>query len=418
MAKYRISHFFTVILFLIFPQQLAAKNYKTEAVAADIYSIQVLNNGQWDSYPIININTADQIYIDFDKVSDDLLAKLRYKIVYCNADWTVNKNLSEMDYMQGFDDNLIDDYSTSFNTTVSYTHYSLKVPNEEVRLKLSGNYVVLIYDESIGEDEILLTACFSVLDNKINILPKVSPITDIDANDKHHQVSFDLKYNFPIRDTQNDLQVFVRQNNRLDNERKNLKPTYTLSSALRYEHNRNLIFEAGNEYNRFDISSRRSNGINVANIDYRPPYYYMYITPSQIKANPSYSYDQDQNGRVIYRTLDAENVNIEGDYFYTCFTLKADDPLPDDVYINGAFTNNIFSDKYKMIYDSENREYNLALFIKQGIYNYQYLTDKGKNVNGNFHETENEYTISVYYRPSGQRYDSLIGFSLFRSREK
>ena len=407
------------VLFMIFSQQIVAKNYKTEALVDEIHSIQVLNSGQWNSYPIINLNTSDQIYIDFDKVSDDLLTRMRYKIVYCNADWTINRNLSEMEYLEGFNDNVIDDYAASFNTTVSYTHYSLKIPNNEVNLKLSGNYTVLVYDENEDEDEILLTACFSVLDSKVNIVPKVSSITDIDANDKNQQVSFELKYNFPIRDPQNDLKVSVRQNNRLDNKRKDIKPTYIQSSVLRYEHNRNLIFAAGNEYNRFDISSRRSNGMNVARIDYRRPFYYMYVIPSLIKTKPSYSYDQDQNGRVIYRNLDADDINIEGDYFYTYFTLQADDPLPNDVYINGAFTNNTFSEKYKMKYDRDNREYNLTLLLKQGIYNYQYLTNGStEDITGNFHETENEYTVYVYYRPSGQLYDSFIGFSLFQSRAK
>lgn len=412
----------TVFLLFFATQYVVAKNYLTQTFSSDIHSIEVLANGQWNSYPVIGLNSADQIHIDFDELSDDL-SNLRYKLIYCNSDWTENKTLSEIDYLDGYNDNLIDDYATSYTTNVSYVHYSLKIPNEEVRPKLSGNYAVVIYDEDRGEDEILLTACFSVLDQKLAIAPKVSTITDIDANDKHHQVSFDLKYNFAIRDVQNDLKVSVRQNNRIDSERINIKPTYIQPSVLRYEHNKNLIFEGGNEYYRFDISSYRTNGMNVRHIQYVRPNYHIYITPNQVRGNPSYSYDQDQNGRVIYRVLDSENVNIEGDYVYTHFTLQAERPLPNDVYLNGAFTNNLFSEKYKMQYNEEDQEYNLTLLLKQGIYNYQFLTNNGNGfstspIDGSFYETENEYSIYVYYRPQGQRYDSLIGFVQFQSREK
>lgn len=418
-----IRYYLFLLSFFVFVQQSVAQSYRTQAFSEDIHSIEVLNNEQWDSYSVMDLNSADQISIDFDLVSEDLLARLRYKLIYCNADWTENNSLSHLDYLEGYDDNLIDDYATSFNTTMSYTHYGLRIPNEDVRPKISGNYVVLIYDEDLGEDNVLLTACFSVVDRKISVAPKVSSITDIDANNKHQQVSFDLKYDFVIRDIQNDLKVFVRQNNRLDNERQNIKPTHIQPSTLRYEHNRNLIFEAGNEYRRFDISSYRTNGMNVAHIDYVRPYYNMYVIPSQVKVKPSYSYDQDQNGRVVYRNLDADNVKVEGDYFYTHFTLQADDPLPQAVYVNGAFSNNTFSEKYIMMYDDESREYHLTLLLKQGIYNYQYLTntDKGfstETISGNFYETENEYAIYVYYRPAGQRYDSLIGFTRFQSRGK
>lgn len=421
MVRYRIFTFAT--LFIICATQLIGQNYKTEAISDEIHSIQVLKNGDWNSYPIITLNSSDQIHFSFDKVSDELLSRLRYKLIYCNADWTENSNLLEMDFLQGFNDNPIEDYATSFNTTVSYTNYAVRIPNEEVSLKLSGNYAIVVYDEDMGEDEVLLTACFSVLDKQVTLAPQVSTITDIDANDKHHQLSFDLKYNFPIRDVKNDLKVFVRQNNRLDNERRNVQPTYTMPSQLKYAHNKDLIFEAGNEYHRFDVSSHRSNGMNVAHIEYKRPYYHMFLSLDKVHFNGSYSYDQDQNGRVIYRNLDSDNVDTEGDYFYVHFILQADMPFQDDVYLNGAFTNNEFSEKYKMHYDVERKEYQQTLLLKQGIYNYQYLVDKRthfstEEIDGNFYETENEYSIYVYYRPPGQRYDSMIGFTSLQSRAK
>lgn len=400
-----------------------AQIYKTEPLDESIHSIKVLTNNDWQSYPIIRDSQSDYIYISFDQLSNESPARLRYRIIYCNADWSKNNELSSIEYLEGFDDNLIEDYRSSVNTTVNYTHYRLQIPNENVSLKLSGNYIIEVYDEADIEQTTLLTAGFSVLDNLVQIAPQVSTITDIDSNNEHHQVSFDLTYKMSLRNVKEDLKVFVRQNNRLDNERKNIQPNYIMPSKLRYTHNKDLIFEAGNEYHRFDMSSYRHNGKNVAHIVYRRPNYHMYIVPNRVNKNGSYSYDQDQNGRVIYRNSDTDNADTEGDYFYTYITLHSSEKFPFDIYVNGDFTYNRFTNMYRMKYDEENSEYNLTLLLKQGIYNYQLLTKNNntyttREIDGNFYETENEYSIYVYYRPAGQRYDSFVGFSNFQSRTK
>lgn len=419
-CKYIIAILFC---FWIFPYTNSfAQIYKTEPLSHEIQSIEVKANGDWNSYPIIDLDSSDKIQISFDQISEDLSSTLKYKILACNADWSINKDLSNIEYLNGFDENVINDYQTSINTTVPYTHYNIQIPNKDLSLKLSGNYVVLVYDES-DEDNILLSACFSILDKKTTIKPEISAITDIDANNKHHQLSFELEYKIPLRDVKNDLKVFVRQNNRLDNQRNNILPNYIMPSKLRYTGNKALIFDAGNEYKRFDMSSFRSNGKNVAHIKYVNPVYHMYIAPTKLMTEGSYIYDQDQNGRVIYRTLDGDDVATEGDYFETHFSLHADEPLKEDIYLNGAFTYNTFDDKYRMTYDEDNKEYSLSLLLKQGIYNYQFLSkDDGEyttsQIAGSYYETENEYSIFVYYKPAGQKYDALVGFINIQSREK
>lgn len=351
-----------------------------------------------------------------------LFNRLRYKVLFCNADWTPNRNISDVEYLDGFNDNPIDDYTSSINTTINYTHFNLDIPNRDIDLKLSGNYLVAIYEED-NPDKILLTACFSVLEPKSSIMAQVSSVTDIDANKQHQQVSFSVQHQLQMRDPITELKIFVRQNNRLDSERKNLKPSMITPNKVSYEHIRDLIFEAGNEYRRFETSSYRANGLNIAHIEYQRPYYLMQVATDEVKKGKTYSYDQDQNGQYIIRNRDSNDSNIEGDYFLTHFTLAMNEPLLNNIYVNGDFTDNTFDEKYLMKYDYDARTYNQTLLLKQGLYNYQYLTHINGNystsqVEGNYYNTENRYDILVYYRPVGQRYDSLIGLSTIHSREK
>ena len=400
-----------------------AQPYRTQAISPEIYTIQVNTNGNPAINPILKLGGGDYIHISFDRLSDDSFNRLRYRIIHCNASWNPSTGISEIDYLDGFNNNLIDDYDPSVNTTVDYTHFELKIPNRDAGVKLSGNYTVEVYEEDCP-DEVLLTACFSAVDPLVSIGATVNTNTDIDFNRHHQQLSFTIHHQqLNIRDPKNELFVFVQQNNRLDTERSKILPTYINPGKIIYEHNKNLIFEAGNEYRRFETSSYRFNGMNVAHVTYNRPGYTMDIVTDRIKANRTYSYDQDQNGRFFIRSNETDYPKTEADYFTTNFTLAVDQPLNTDVYINGNFTDNTFTDKYKMKYDEENKLYHISLLLKQGLYNYQYLTREGNNfstgkIEGNFFEAENEYSIYVYHRPTGQRYDSLIGVQTIRSREK
>jgi len=380
-------------------------------------------NGNWSQNPVVKLNGNDKIHVSFDRISENSFNRLRYRIIHCDAYWKKSTSISEIDYLDGFNDNLIDEYNPSINTTVEYTHFSLEISNRDVRIKLSGNYVVEVYDED-EPDTALLTACFSVYDPQLSVAATASSSTDIDTNRNHQQLSFTLHHQgMNIRDPFTELIVFAQQNNRLDNERVKIKPTYVNPGKLIYEHNKELIFEAGNEYRRFETASYRYNGMNVEHIEYTRPGYTMSIVTDKVRADRGYSYDQDQNGRYIIRTSESENSDTEADYFTTNFTLEMERPLNDDIFINGNFTDNSFSDKYKMQYDFENKVYRLSLLLKQGMYNYQYLTKTQDRyltakIEGNYYETENEYAVYVYYRPTGQRYDSLIGVQNILSREK
>jgi hypothetical protein len=78
---------------------------------------------------------------------------------------------------------------------------------------------------------------------------------------------------------------------------------------------------------------------------------------------------------------------------------------------------------FKMQYSPEAQAYYLDAFLKQGYYNYIYvLLNRDTNeidpegVEGNWHETGNQYTILVYYRPFGERYDRLVSTQTIDSR--
>lgn len=378
----------------------------------NLKSIQVKVNGEWGKQPVMMLGGRNFVEISFDDLQHNYV-RYTYSITHCNADWK-QSDLLHSEYMTGFEDNRIEDYDQSLNTEMEYNHYSFTLPNEDVKLLVSGNYIVNIFED--GEDEPVARACFSILEPHVGIAMSVTNNTDIDTYQSHQQLSFSINYNgFPVRNAIDELIPVVRQNNRWDNAVFNLKPKFMRVNEMIYEHDRNLIFEAGNEYRRFEILDRHVPTMRVDNMRYDGDYYHANLMVDEQRT--AYLYDKDQDGRYYVRNGNNIDNDTESDYYFTHFRLEMPQIPGGDLYINGDLTNNRFAPEYKMEYDLMEHAYQIVLPLKQGSYNYQYLfVHDGEEVGhtpqseGSFHQTENEYSVYVYNRPFGSRYDKLVGF--------
>jgi len=402
-------------LFLLKGLLVQAQVYRSGSHSEQIRTLTVYPDGEWSAFPVLKMGSNNHIEISFDELSHNY-KRYAYRIIHCNSDWK-RSDMNELEYLDGFSENDIEKYEQSVSTFTPYTHYKFSIPNGGVQLKLSGNYAVEVYDKD-SPGEILLTACFMVLEDKMQIDATVTATTDIDFEQTHQQLSFNLKpLGLAIQQPLNDLHVVVTQNRRNDNDVKGITPMQVSSDVIRYEHNKDLIFNGGNEYRRFEITSTKYNGLGVNKIEYFKPFYNAELMESETRLK-GYTYDKDQNGRFLIHSLETENDTIGSDYFLVHFSLPKENPIIDGtIYLSGELVNNQLDENSKMIYSFERKAYEKTLLLKQGAYNYQYLfkptkgnSASSQRIEGSYWETENEYQIFVYYRPAGERYDRLIGF--------
>ena len=386
-----------------------------EILDRQLHTLQVVVNDDPLLPPIMNLGGGNHLEIGFDEFSHEYHRYI-YKVEHCNADWSPSTEIFESDYMNGFNGEPIEDYEKSFNTTVLYTHYSLRIPNENISLKLSGNYKLTVYNDEGDEPVPVLTACFSLVEPGVGIGATVSTNTDIDFNKPHQQVDFSVNYGLvKVIDPHRELKTVVMQNRRWDNCVVNPKPNIQAANKIEFTHNRQLIFPAGNEYHKFEILDVHIPTLNVDRMEWFDPYYHATLYPNQTARN--YLYDEDQNGAFIIRNSDDEDVATTCDYVFTHFTLKSPQLPGGEVYLNGEWTYNRFIPEYRMTYNRETQAYEATALLKQGYYNYNYLfvpdgetQGNSGRTDGNFYETENEYIILVYHRPNGGRYDKLVGY--------
>lgn len=412
--KQKYTYFYAFVLLLGVANVCRAQSNKVYDPM--IHTLQTIVNDDWLRDDVLTLGTDDWVTISFDHFTHDY-HRFIYKIVHCDADWTPSA-LFEVDYMDGFNGQPIDDYENSLNTTFLYTHYRLHLPNDDIQFKVSGNYRVEIYldeDDYVSDDSSpVAVACFRVVEPRMALRVSVTGNTDIDTNLSHQQVSFMLNYTSnEVMDPTTEIKPYVYQNNRTDNQVSIVKPTYVSPGHLEYTHNQALIFPAGNEYRRFEVINMHYATQGVDRMSYFAPYYHATLFADIPRRN--YSFDMDHDGRYLIRYNLAENTNVEADYLFVHFTLDMPRRSGGNFYLTGEFSYNDFTPEYEMVYNEAEQVYEASVLLKQGAYDFMYLWVPDGSVvghtgpaEGNFYEAENEYQVYIYHRPFGGRYDRLV----------
>ncbi len=401
-------------LFLLCALTTAARDTSTTIFNPQFKSLQIIDSTNLLGQPVIMPgNAMSKIVISFDELAEDNRF-LRYRLIHCDSDWRPSQSVSELDYLDGFNEGQVVDYALSDKSLTHYVNYRITLPNEEMRPLLSGNYIVEVYDEE-RPSETLLQARFMVSEATAGIAVNVSSRTDVDYNSRHQQISVKVNLeNAHVDNPYNDLKLVVLQNGRVSDPHILTHPLQITQDIATYEHQKELIFPAGNEYRRFDLANIRYPGMGVERIDYIDPYYNVMLKVDSPRNNEGYVYDQTQNGRYFPAEIYSTEPEIDADYVLTFFTLKMP-RLTEDVYLDGDLVLRKRDSDARMIYDENLGAYIKTLLLKQGMYNYQYVTESGLNpIEGDKYETKNEYLILLYYCPPDARYDRLIGSAVIR----
>lgn len=393
--------------------QALADDTATRIADPSFRSLKVQVADDFFAPPVIELGGDRQITVTFDRMREDR-DFLRYRLVHCNADWTPSM-LVESEYLDSFNDIPIDDYAFSNNTFIHFTNYRIAFPNENVNPLVSGNYLLQVYDESEPEN-VLLQARFGVCEPVMEISGSADAHTDRGVNSDWQQLTLNVDATQAgVRDLYNDVIVTVEQNIMPDGVVTLRHPQRVEGTQLKYEHLQPLIFRAGNEYHRFETVRADYPGLNVDSVKYVGPGYHAWLRPDRPMRERQYAYDQTQNGRFIVREYNASDSDLGADYVTVHFTLQMPQLIDAEVYIDGELSQGAPGERFRMSYDRDSQAYRAEVPLKQGSYNYRYLVvdPKGERdpyfIDGDKHETRNQYTVKTYHRHPGSRYDRLVG---------
>lgn len=381
-----------------------------------IKSITLHKYGFELSDAIIGLNTDEKLLLGFDDLDDARVKDYKFRIKHYNGNWTPS-DLIPSEYLDGFPFDEITDAFFSLNTTTPYIHYELVFPTDYLRITKSGNYMITVF-EDFDEESIVLERRFKVIDYKVEIVASVKPPLSLKYKFNKQEIGFSISLaKSYIQNPAQNLKIFIQQNGRIDNIITDIKPVRNNGNELDYHFNNKSIFDGGNEFRLIDIKSFKYKSAQIQDIDYFSDGYHILLWEDESRGNKDYVFSDDINGRKLIRTENESNSSTEADYAWIKFTLQSTDYLINrKIYVIGELTNWTFNEQSQLQFNPESNKYELKLFLKQGYYNYQYIVNDDVNtadisiIEGNHYETNNEYSIFVYYREPGTLYDQLIGF--------
>ena len=415
-----------IIILLAFVIDVSAQNltsYSDKNYKEEVRTVLLHPKGADLEKPVIYMyNMKEKLHLQFDVLVDDA-PYLYYTFIHCDNKWQPS-DLQKNDYIKGFFQDEIDQFTFSLNTFMNYVHYDLVFPKPDMMPKISGNYLLVVTGED--PDDIYFTRRFYVVEDKAKIAASIPRYPfDLSLGTNKQEVVLDVYYKdiFNSRAEQYS-NVTIQQNGRWDNAVFGLKPSYVYPEKLTYTNNVKTVFESGNQFLRINTSSF-TNLPEKTKIVYRDEDLYVVTLHEDAKRNViHYSEDEDLFGeKYIYLERNSMDAAKEGDYAIVDFFLKWPQYMIDrDVFIIGAITDWQLDEKSKMEYDPERRGYKKRLLLKQGYYDYMYAVRDNTTgitsvapVNGDFWETNNKYYIFVYLFDQTENYDKLIGYTMIKS---
>ena len=363
----------------------------------------------------------------FRFIFDDLFmdeANYYYTITHCNYDWSKSQ-LSQIEYLNGLDNQRIINYENSFNTLQNYSHYTINFPNQFTKgFLVSGNYMLTILNNS---QEVVFSRKFVLYEDLVSVPMVVRRARVVKDIDFKHNLEFTISpRNMMLQNPIQNIKIILLKNGIWNTAIKDVKPQFTVGTDLVYRYDRETQFWAGNEFLAFDSKDIRVALNGIRRIDAGSGIYKTYLLTDEARKNKIYTFNPDVNGNFVVRNINTlTNDNLEADYSWVFFSLSAPSNFSkNDIYISGLFNNFALSPEYKMEYNQQNKIYEKAIMIKQGFTSFEYtLADKSGKVDfenaidGNFFQTENDYFCIVYYRANNDRFDRVIGKGVANSFE-
>ena len=418
------------VLLSMTPLLRAQEYYDDERVRLENYvyepqvkTVQLFRSGAESSYPILELNSNEQLFLSFD-VLDGSLGNYDYTFIHCDANWQQSQ-LADLEFMQGMLTDLMQNYEFSRNPRQAYIHYDLAFPNENIQLTQSGNYVLLVRD--LDKDQApVLTMRFMVYEKIVSVAGRVNQANRSEYRFEKQEVDFSLfTADLPIVDPYRNIKVAVLQNNRWDNAIVDLKPRFVKGAELEYNYNKENLFDGGNEFRILDVKNLNYRSLGVQRIAFENDTSRFYMDPSERRSAKSYLFWEDVNGRFFIRNDDRSwDDRIDSDYALVYLTLPVDFPFANtDIFVFGQLSYWTYRPENKMRYNPNRKQYELELYLKQGYYNYQYIAVPNNSnrgdvalIEGNHSAAENEYAVLTYFRGPNDIFDRMVGFEVLNSR--
>ena len=387
------------------------QKYDQKIFTKDFKSLCFKSNSLILGDPCYYLNSANPVTIYFDLLRNHS-ESLQYQLIHCDKDW-MKSNISSMDAIDGFDTDYIENQKISYGPIQQYIHYNFKLPNDHTNFLISGNYIIKIFSEGESNKPVA-TIKFFVSEQSSNINFNIDESSDVEQSKYLQSYELECTYNSSNTiDPFSNIFINIEQNHQSFNQQWLYGPNFIKENKLVFLPSEDQTFNGGNEFRFFDISSFRNGSQFVEKTFFEDTCYKIILKVDQKRSYRQYLEYKDMNGRFFVRTYDNDEADFQSDYGWVEFKLNMRKELSDSIYIYGQLSNWKLDDSFLMKYDSISKMYFNQLLLKQGFYNYIYVSKNSETIStrkieGAHFQTNNEYTVKVYYRDPLEMYDRIM----------
>jgi hypothetical protein len=417
---------FLFILPLIFCLTISWAQNLDKVYDSSIHTVLIHPLGNPLGIPVINLGEQNPLTISFDDFTN------QYQEYYYSVE-LLDKNgrsvaMDPSDYVMGFNQQKITGYKASSVAAQSYFHYQFNYPNENARLKVSGNFILSVY-KNANKTNLVFIKRFFVVESLVNVLANVDEPFDGNISKTHQHLKLKLDISKVPYFQTDQLQIAVWQNYLFNHAQILNSPNFIRGDILEYNNEEQLIFPAGKEARWLDLQSLRLRSDRIEAIESHHNYTKVIVKPDVSRASMAYYNFNDLNGAFVISNSESLEAEVQNDYAFVVFSYVPPERIPfvgQKLYLLSSFTNNDLGKEAEMVFDPKLGYYQKTILLKQGYYSYNYVLrdkelpnykDDFTETEGNHWETENNYTVMVYYRAPGTRYDQIIGFLTLNSKQ-
>ncbi|MCC5926288.1 MAG: DUF5103 domain-containing protein [Bacteroidetes bacterium] len=378
----------------------------------NVRSLQLFRNSESNA-PIIRLNSSERLTLRFDDLSRES-SMFRVEITHHNRDWSLSNVIPNL-YLRGFMQDFIHGGQVGRFQNPSWHAYEYTFPNEQMGIRISGNFMLHVYRQETNEH--LFSLPFLVHEaTDGDLTTSYEELYNLDSRYmRHHQLFARFTYDDPHILPQNDLSIYFVQNQFWSLAREADQQDFSEQGVARMYLSRSEAFIGTFEFMHLNLSQIDQYSLQIT--DFRDGQRIPQVTLQRDIVNLGIAPSNRNSVRFT-----APSRRFDARYALVRFQLEVPDRerTDDAIYVVGGFNNWGISPQNRMQWSASEGLYTGQVVVKEGNYAYKYVTSNGRRVNltrldASFASTRQEYHTLVYLRDQALQADRLVAVNRFFS---
>jgi len=396
-----------------FGQQGVAVAY----TAPHIGSVRLHPQGSPLSGPFMELNGDAPLVLKFDDLSGDW-PDYEWTLVHCTADWGAFSDLTDWDFLEGWAPDALDNVENSFGGSLPFAHVAATIPSEDLRPTRSGNYLLVVHAEGDAEDVVLIRRCviFERL-AEVDLTMRRPYESNKVTTHQRLEVGVSLppghRWSVPMMD----IRLSAMRNVDWSQAGLDIGASIVRGDLVSFNQDPKLTFPGSDRWRSADLKSLSYLAPGIKSLkssqDGDGPTWRVELGTDQSRRFRLQTSRPDLNGAFTVHNDRFDNVELTSEYMEVTFSLSHPDfgDVP-EVFVFGGMTGWSLDPGFRMKYDEAAQEYRLKRWLKQGWYDYRYVTLSDGRTQHAFEAdhagTPNLYTVFVH-APAPDGSDRVIG---------